>query len=818
MRSKVLFCLLPLLIASCTKEVKTKDSLLEHLPANPSLVLKINNLTNFKSELKNNALLKNIEGFNQIQDITAKTKGLDYLSTNKTCVLGFYEVGKDNYDYILAAKNASGLFNIDSITNKAVETIIYEGTNITKYTLDGLEVFSLKKENDILMSSSMMLMENLIRTNENTLLDPTLKRLYQASSNDKSATLFMDPSGNTSLLALKEEHQNAKKPFSSWISLDFTANSDEVNLNGVAMAPDSTKNFINLFNGTSPIANRTPSYAPLNAQAVISYTFDDYQIFAKNQNEYLDRVKQTDSLFNTIEEVGLIYMNNEKVALLKSFGTESLYDYLNSKKISSEDYQGSEILLLDAPDLVERSFTPLIKNFQSNFCTILENSFIFSEDKAALQTIISNHKSSSSFDNDLGYKTAKASLASESSMLMVSNASGIDHFSEQELSSEVVENIKALDLGGQVFAAQMVMDNGFGHFNIIASKIVKNQEKNTVSPLFTLELNTDLATEPQFVKNHRTKEQEIVVQDENNVLYLISTDGKVLWTKQLDGRIQGAIQQVDIYKNGKLQLAFTTNDQFLVLDRNGDEVSPFKIDFEGGNLNPLAVFDYDGSRNYRFVVTQGSKIFMYNNQGKIVRGFTFTDAPSNILGAPQHFRVGNKDYLVFKQDNGTLRVLHRVGSDRIKIPEKIDFSNNEVFLYKNKFSVTNKTGVLHQIDTNGKLTATNFNLNPDHGFYATSNTLVLMDDNVLTIKGKKVELELGVYSKPKIFYIYDKIYVSVTDLQNHQIYLYDSQAEPISNFPVFGSSLIDLSDMDNDKSLELVAKDQGNSLIVYKIN
>jgi outer membrane protein assembly factor BamB len=818
MRSKVLFCLLPLLIASCTKEVKTKDSLLEHLPANPSLVLKINNLTNFKSELKNNALLKNIEGFNQIQDITAKTKGLDYLSTNKTCVLGFYEVGKDNYDYILAAKNASGLFNIDSITNKAVETIIYEGTNITKYTLDGLEVFSLKKENDILMSSSMMLMENLIRTNENTLLDPTLKRLYQASSNDKSATLFMDPSGNTSLLALKEEHQNAKKPFSSWISLDFTANSDEVNLNGVAMAPDSTKNFINLFKGTSPIANRTPSYAPLNAQAVISYTFDDYQIFAKNQNEYLDRVKQTDSLFNTIEEVGLIYMNNEKVALLKSFGTESLYDYLNSKKISSEDYQGSEILVLDAPDLVERSFTPLIKNFQSNFCTILENSFIFSEDKAALQTIISNHKSSSSFDNDLGYKTAKASLASESSMLMVSNASGMDHFSEQELSSEVVENIKALDLGGQVFAAQMVMDNGFGHFNIIASKIVKNQEKNTVSPLFTLELNTDLATEPQFVKNHRTKEQEIVVQDENNVLYLISTDGKVLWTKQLDGRIQGAIQQVDIYKNGKLQLAFTTNDQFLVLDRNGDEVSPFKIDFEGGNLNPLAVFDYDGSRNYRFVVTQGSKIFMYNNQGKIVRGFTFTDAPSSILGAPQHFRVGNKDYLVFKQDNGTLRILHRVGSDRIKIPEKIDFSNNEVFLYKNKFSVTNKTGVLHQIDTNGKLTATNFNLNPDHGFYATSNTLVLMDDNVLTIKGKKVELELGVYSKPKIFYIYDKIYVSVTDLQNHQIYLYDSQAEPISNFPVFGSSLIDLSDMDNDKSLELVAKDQDNSLIVYKIN
>ncbi|MEC3966535.1 ribonuclease HII [Flagellimonas halotolerans] len=818
MRSKAFFCLLPIFIASCTKEVKTKDSLLEHLPPNPSLVLKITNLTNFKSELKNNSNLKSIEGFSNIKKVADKIKGLEHLSTDKTCVLALYEVGKDNHDYILATKNDSGIFNVDSVSNKTVETLTYEETKVSKYNLDGLEVYSLRKNDDILLSSSMMLMENLIRVSENTPADPTLKKLYQASSLDKSATIFINPSGNTSLLALKEQDKTMDNPFSSWISLDFTANSDEVNLSGVAMAPDSTKNFINLFKGTSPLANKTPSYAPLTAQAILSYTFDDYQVFANNQNTYLDRAKKTDSLFNTIEEVGIIYLNKEKVVLLKSYGTESLYDYLESKKTASQDYQGSEIIELEDSNIVEEGFTPLVKDFESNFCTILENSFIFSEQKEALQTIISNHKSASSFDGDQGFKTAKASLASESSMLFVSNATGIDFFAEQELSTEVFEDVKDKDFKEQVFASQMVMDNGFGHFNLLVSKIEKNQERNTVSPLFTLELNTDLATDPQFVKNHRTKQQEIVVQDQNNVLYLISTDGKVLWTKQLDGRIQGEIQQVDIYKNGKLQLAFTTNDQFLILDRNGDEVPPFTIDFEGGNLNPLAVFDYDGSRNYRFVVTQGQKVYMYNNQGKIVRGFTFTDAPSNILDAPKHFRVGNKDYLVFKQDNSTLRILHRVGSDRIKVPEKIDFSSNEVFLYKNKFSVTNKTGVLHQIDTNGKLTATNFNLNPDHGFYATSNTLVFMDDNILSIKGKKVELELGVYSKPKIFYIYDKIYVGVTDIQNHQIYLYDSQAKPIPNFPVFGSSLIDLTDMDNDRRLELVAKDQENSLIVYKIN
>ncbi|WP_375325397.1 ribonuclease HII [Flagellimonas sp. GZD32] len=817
MRLKVLFCLTAIFLASCAKEVKTKDSLLDLLPPNPALIIKVNNLTNFKSELKNNSVLKKLEGFSNIQDLSGKLEALHPLSTDTNCLLGFYEVGKDTYDFILVVPSMSNLFNVDSISNKTVETLSYENTTITKYVLEGKEVYSTLEGKNLLMSSSQMLMENLVRTKNQNPTDPILSKVYQTNSLDKSATFIMNMEGNTSLLSLKDG-ANTDKAFSSWVSLDFTANSDDISLSGVAMANDSTKNFINLFKGTNALVNKTPALAPLNSEAIISYTFDDYQILAKNQNVYFDRVKAVDSLFNTIEEVGVVYMNHSKAVLLHSYGTQSLYDYLDGQKVGSENYQGSEIMALQEKNFITDAFTPLVSDFESNFCTILENSFVFTEDKETLQTLISNHKSTSSFSNAPVYKTAMGTMATESSLLFIADASGIDHFAEQNLTSEVFEDIEKNDFGAYAFASQMVMDNGFAHFNVLASKIGKTQETNTVTPLFTLELDTDLATQPQFVKNHRTNQQEIVVQDRNNVLYLISTDGKVLWTKQLEGKIQGEVQQVDIYKNGRLQLAFCTDNQFMIVDRNGDDVPPFKMEFEGGNLNPLAIFDYDGSKNYRFVITQGRKVFMYNNQGKIVNGFTFKEAPSNILGAPKHFRVGSKDYLVFKLEDESLKILHRVGSDRIKVDEKIDFSTNEVFLYKNKISVTNKTGVLHQIDTNGKLTATNFNMNKDHGMYATSNTLVFMDDNVLSIRGKKVELDLGVYSKPKIFYIYDKIYVSVTDIQNQQIYLYDSQAESIPGFPVYGSSLIDLTDMDNDRKLELVAKDQENSLIVYKMN
>ncbi|THV57282.1 ribonuclease HII [Flagellimonas alvinocaridis] len=817
MRLKVLICLLPFFILSCKTEVKTKESLLGHLPPNPALIIKVSNLSNFKSELKNNSFLGKTNGFSVYKELLGQMDGMKYVSTDQPCILAFYQVGKDNYDFVLLAENNPNFFNVDEAANKTIETLSYESKDITKYSLDDYAVFAMVSDGKIALCSSQMLMENMVRAKNENPVNPTLEKLYATSAINKSATLFINLDENPSLLSLKNGNK-ASKPFSEWVSLDFTANSDEVNLNGIAMAPDSTKNFINLFKGTAPLANKTPLFAPLNAQAILSYTFDDYQVFAKNQNTYLDRTKPVDSLFNTIEEVGVIYLNNQKVVLLNSFGTESLTEFLERDKASAQTYQGSEIIELQNKNLLSEGFAPLVSDFDSNFYTILENSFIFSEDKEALQTIINNHSSGTSFSNSPIYQTAKTPLASESSVLFISGGDGIDFFADKELATKLSDPIQKTDLDEFTFATQLVADSDFAHFNILISKVGKTVTSNTVTPLFTLELDTDLAIDPQFVKNHRTNKQEIVVQDQNNVLYLVSTEGKVLWTKQLDSRIRGPIQQVDIYKNGRLQLAFCTSNQFMIIDRNGKDVPPFKIDFEGGNLNPLAVFDYDGKKDYRFVITQGRKVHMYNNKAKIVGGFTFTEATSPIITTPKHFRVSNRDYLVFQLEDQTLKILHRTGKDRIKVAEKIDFSNNEAFLYKNKISMTNKKGVLHQIDTNGKLTATNFNLNNDHGMYATSNTLVFMDDNVLSIKGKKVELDLGVYSKPKIFYIHDKIYVSVTDIQSQKIYLFDSQAKPIPNFPVFGNSLIDLTDMDNDKKLELVAKDQENSLIVYKMN
>merc|ERR1711991_481190 len=130
-----------------------------------------------------------------------------------------------------------------------------------------------------------------------------------------------------------------------------------------------------------------------------------------------------------------------------------------------------------------------------------------------------------------------------------------------------------------------------------------------------------IAKPPQWIKNHRNKTMDIVIQDQNNVLYLFSNKGALYWKKQLSGPIIGKIEQVDLYKNRRLQMAFRTSDRFLILDRNGNIVEPFNKKIDSDEPNYLSVFDYDLNRNYRFLLVNGKKIQMFDRRGKIVSGF-----------------------------------------------------------------------------------------------------------------------------------------------------------------------------------------------------
>ena len=186
--------------------------------------------------------------------------------------------------------------------------------------------------------------------------------------------------------------------------------------------------------------------------------------------------------------------------------------------------------------------------------------------------------------------------------------------------------------------------------------------KQETNSLWELQLKAGVAAKPVFVVNHYTEALEIAVQDVENRLYLISNTGKVLWERQLDGKIMGEIEQIDVYRNRKFQMIFNTANTVYLLDRNGNDVESFPVKLRSPATAPIGVVDYDNSRDYRiFICRKGGVIDLIDGMGNPVDGWTFADASQNLIAPVKHLRIKSKDYLFTASESGKVFLLNRRG-------------------------------------------------------------------------------------------------------------------------------------------------------------
>jgi hypothetical protein len=309
----------------------------------------------------------------------------------------------------------------------------------------------------------------------------------------------------------------------------------------------------------------------------------------------------------------------------------------------------------------------------------------------------------------------------------------------------------------------------------------------------------------------------MVIQDYGNTLHLIASNGKVLWSKQLEGPILGDVNEVDLLRNGKIQLAFATAKKFYILDRNGKDVAPFPISFKDAITQPLAVFDYDNNRNYRFAIVQSKEVLLYDSNGKVVKGFKFKKTNSPIVQPARHFRLSNKDYIVIAEENGTLHILSRVGSSRVNVSKSFKFSDIPITTEGSNFVVITSENTKESISQKGKVTSTKLTVSESYYFTTDARIKVTLDDNLMRIDGKLVELPFGIYTNPKIFRINRKTYISITEIQEKKVYIYDDNGVLLPGFPVYGTSTAALGDANKNGKLNLMVYGAANEIILYQL-
>ena len=203
---------------------------------------------------------------------------------------------------------------------------------------------------------------------------------------------------------------------------------------------------------------------------------------------------------------------------------------------------------------------------------------------------------------------------------------------------------------------------------------VKDTEPNTSQSVS--QTATDKPTDSRLihrfeVKNHYTKEKESLVQYADHAIALLSSKGDVLWNKKLDTAIIDTLIQIDFFKNGKLQMLFTTGNQLHLLDRNGNTVAPFPLNMQPEVISGVAVFDYAKDLEYRiFLAHADNTIRAYDKKGRVVAGFKTFKTKSQPVRAPEFVRAGGRDYiLVFDQQE--IYILNRQGNIRTEVQTAI---------------------------------------------------------------------------------------------------------------------------------------------------
>lgn len=807
----IYFSLLFILVFNCSKADKNKSGLIDFVPENTSIIIKTSHLEGLKNSINNSDFLQKLSPSKSYKRLKKKLEVLSHLKPKSNLLICFSVDTNDSLQYSIITKYHPLLFKTDSLRNYTKETLTYKDKTIYNSTLNNSNFFSTIIDSTFFLSSSNKIINNIFDKRKQNI---HLEKIYATLNNDKTLSIITPPDNTfvQSFFTIDSLHSSA---FTNYTAFDIDISQNKIFLNGITKATDSTKSLINVFKNTIPQENSIQNITPSNSDGFMSFTFDDYNIFRNNLLKFnsIDSLKSSTPLFENIIEVGTIYEDNNRAIVLNSLDVIATKDALLSEQNRIDTYRQIEIYAFSNSNLFSNTFSPLITFKNAKVYCVLDSFFIFANTTETLHNIIANYQNKTTLSERYYFKSISEQLSNQSSLIMVATPSVLKDI----ISKNGFENYNYKLDKYNTSAVQFIYETNFAHVNGIIEKGKAKTSINSVSEELNIKLENNILNTPQFVKNHITKQKELVVQDINNNLYLISNKGKILWKKQLQGSVLGKIEQIDIYKNGRLQLVFATPNRVYVLDRNGNNVSPFPAKFNDQITQPLSVFDYDRKKNYRLLVTQGKNILMYDTKAKLVKGFTFKNANNPIICQPKHFRIGHKDYIVFKSKN-KLYILDRTGKTRVTPKSTNSYSKEPIFLYKNKFTTTTNKGKLVSVDTKGNTATQNVNSSENHSLTTTSKTLVFQTENKLTIKSKTLDLDFGNYTKPQLFYINDKIYVAITDLQSQKVYLFDSQAKLLYNFPVYGNSPIDIDNIDKDRNLEFTTKGDPNSILLYQIN
>lgn len=808
-----------------------------------------------------------------IDTLTNRSAAFNLLITVNPVYISTHQNKTGTHDYFASVSTSGGFDKkelssiVAGFVNKSIridknefEDVVIS-TFIDTYRSEEILSYSLFKGLIICSTSKSLIETSIHQINNNSSLavDKAFSAIFQTAGTKVDANLFINNKFLPSTFQgfLKSPYKDniiTLKDIANWSELDISLKEDEVFLNGFTQAADTSNAYLKIFAHQQPVENKIASILPSETAFFICLGISNLDLYLDDYRLYLDKtdriLEYTSALsdynkavgFNVhdlyrnifLEEIALVYasfdgvdykdcwyvvMKNKGQSQTKQSFIDALDSYIkaNNLKISDnklrlkiDNEKSVDIFKMPIKGINHVLFGNLFSEVTDEYVSFIDEYIIYGASKEALSKFIFANIRNNLLQLDVSYRQFSNLLSSESNCFVYFNPHKSDYLFTNYLNSEyasaILDHSSALN---KIQGVAVQLNGGSGMiFNNISIQYSPYTSEDPQTAWET-RLDTIFTMKPQIVVNHVTKNQEIFVQDIKNKVYLLNEVGRIIWTKQLPEPIIGDVSQVDLLKNNKLQYLFNTKSFVFAIDRRGSFVEGYPVKLKSKATNPIAIFDYDGNRDYRlFVACEDLRIYSFNNSGKPVAGWVFRKTERIVKNKIQHFRVKGKDYIVFADKNRPY-IVDRKGEERVNFPRYFSKSANSLFtldeMGKNlpeRLITTDSVGLIKFIYFNGKV--------EDLAIKAFSSNHVF-DYRDIDSDGKKEfvfldKSQLYVYKKNKILQFLYKFdaeinpcilnftiassanYMGFYSTESNRLYLINGNGSLYNGFPLKGNS------------------------------
>lgn len=815
----------------------------------------------WKSLKQINSFIETEQNIKLLDSIGGNSGGISRL-LEENSLISLHVTGKNSFDFTfffdLSTPSSQGaasslLEHYKEKSGVKYSERIYQAFKISELS-SGTTSFTYLIHNNILIGSfTSYLVEDVVRLINNdfkTSFNRTNSKLFnlpKLSNDEGNIYLNVEETSlwlSTFLTAENRADTREVKDLGSSMFLDVDQSDNRILFNGFTTYSKDT-DFLSTFTGQKPVNADVKHYVPNRASVLYQFGFSEpvkwekglihywethspqfysgRKDFQKKYNINLSEIYQwMGTNLNLVTLEPMDFSANEKLIFVHSADVNEALKYLNKfseslakahgDSVYMENFAEYELKELKVSDFPKFAFGPLFDGYRECYFTVIGSYVVLATSMQTLKSLVEDIESENTWGRSVAFNNFLEGTLEETNVSMIFNTRRIwEYLLESQLNAKWKEiakqneyPFKSFNLGAVQFSR---LDENF--YTSIALQHEEQPElktKTMYDALKSTSLNNKIITKPYVVRNHVDNSLEVAVQDSAYNFVLIGADGNVLWRDSLGESITSDIEQIDYYKNGKLQYFFSTKSGIHIIDRLGNYIEGFPVKLENTVIKYASVVDYDKSKRYRFLLAdERGNLYLYNKQGVSLEGWGPRELTGKPASKPFHIRVRGRDCIVTVQQDGIVNVMNRRGEMMPGFPLNLDARINTMPLVnigsdfdKTIFTLVSKEGRLIKFNLKGIVISTEqlykptkettFKLVPD----ALGKTYIIARQDMarlVLLTPEHNEILAKDYLSSDHLYVqyYDlgsdhKIY-AITDKTQDFTYLYDRNGKLISSQP-----------------------------------